>query len=54
MKETNWGIIGPGNIARDFARHIRLIPVLQRITAVVGHNAESTGEFAREFNIPDA
>lgn len=53
MKETNWGIIGPGNIAHDFARDLRLIPVLQKITAVVGHNTESTGEFAREFNVPD-
>ncbi|MGZ5220659.1 MAG: Gfo/Idh/MocA family protein [Chitinophagaceae bacterium] len=53
MKETNWGIIGPGNIAHDFARDLRLIPVLQRITAVVGQNTDSTVEFAREFNVPE-
>ncbi len=53
MKETNWGIIGPGNIAHDFARDLRLIPVLQRITAVMGHNSESATGFAREFNVTD-
>lgn len=53
MKETNWGIIGPGNIAHDFARDLRLIPVLQQISAVMGHNAGSVDKFAREFNVPD-
>jgi len=52
MTEINWGIIGPGNIAHDFARDLRLVPVMQRITAVMGHSSQSTGEFAREFNVP--
>ncbi len=52
MKETNWGIIGPGSIAHDFARDLRLIPVLQQITAVMSHKEESAREFANEFNVP--
>ncbi len=52
MTETNWGIIGPGNIAHDFARDLRLVPVPQRITAVMGHRSQTTSEFAREFNVP--
>lgn len=52
MTETNWGIIGPGNIAHDFARDLRLLPVPQRITAVMGHSSQSTSEFAIEFNVP--
>jgi predicted dehydrogenase len=54
MRETNWGIIGPGSIAHDFARDLRLVPVLQRITAVLGHHESSVNEFAREFNVPAA
>ena len=53
MTETNWGIIGPGNIAHEFARDLRLIPVAQHIAAVMGHHTESVNKFAREFNVPD-
>lgn len=52
MTESNWGIIGPGNIAHDFARDLRLVPVLQRVVAVMGNHNQSTNEFAREFNVP--
>ena len=52
MIETNWGIIGPGNIAHDFARDLRLVPVLQRVMAVMGNHSQSTAAFAREFNVP--
>jgi predicted dehydrogenase len=52
MTETNWGIIGPGNIAHDFARDLRLVSVLQRVVAVMGNHGQSTAEFAREFNVP--
>lgn len=51
MTETNWGIIGPGNIAHDFARDLRLVPVQQEVVAILGPHSESTGEFAREFNV---
>lgn len=51
MTETNWGIIGPGSIAHDFARDLRLVPVAQHVTAVMGHRPESVEDFAREFNV---
>jgi predicted dehydrogenase len=54
MSITNWGIIGPGNIARDFAKDLTFIPEPQHIAAVVGHRPESTNEFAREFMVPDS
>ena len=52
MTETNWGIIGPGNIAHEFARDLRLVPVLQRVVAIMGNRSESTARFARDFNVP--
>lgn len=51
MKSYNWGIIGPGNIARDFANDIKYVSVPQKITAVLSHRKESADEFADEFNI---
>jgi predicted dehydrogenase len=53
MKLTKWGIIGPGNIAHTFAKDLTFANTPQKITAVLGHNVQSTFEFAREFNIPD-
>jgi predicted dehydrogenase len=53
MKLTKWGIIGPGNIAHTFAKDLAFANTPQKITAVLGHNVQSTFEFAREFNIPD-
>ena len=50
MRTFNWGIIGPGNIARDFVKDLELVEVPQRVSAVVGHNAESTEAFAEECN----
>ncbi|MEP7377081.1 MAG: Gfo/Idh/MocA family oxidoreductase [Chitinophagaceae bacterium] len=54
MEITNWGIIGPGNIARDFATDLRFIAQPQHIKAVLGHRPETTSEFAREFQVPDS
>jgi predicted dehydrogenase len=53
MKLTHWGIIGPGNIAHSFVNDLSLVTTPQRVTAVLGHNAESTAAFAKEFTIPD-
>jgi len=54
MKTINWGIIGPGSIARDFAKDLDLIDEPQQIKAVVGHKTGSTNEFAKEFMVPDS
>lgn len=44
-----WGIIGPGNIAHDFARDLKLVTPSQQITAVLGLNPETTGKFVEKF-----
>lgn len=51
MKSYNWGIIGPGNIAYDFANDMKLIPVKQQITAVLSNRKESANSFADEFDV---
>ena len=51
METTNWGIIGPGNIAHDFARDLELIGTPQKITAVLGHRPETIAKFITEFNV---
>ena len=52
MKESTWGIIGPGNIARQFVRDLQLIRTPQQVGAVMGHQQGSTDEFAKEFGVP--
>ena len=54
MQSFNWGIIGPGNIAHDFARDLELVKPIQHIKAVLAHTAESAEAFCREFNVPDS
>lgn len=51
MNSFNWGIIGPGNIAHDFANDLKLVSVPQKITAVLSHKEDSANKFADEFNI---
>jgi predicted dehydrogenase len=52
MQSLNWGIIGPGNIAHDFAPDLELVRPAQKIKAVLGHTEESAHTFSREFNVP--
>jgi predicted dehydrogenase len=52
MKTFNWGIIGPGSIAKDFADDLKFVNSPQRITAVLSHHEESAREFAEQFDIP--
>lgn len=54
MQSLKWGIIGPGNIAHDFAKDLDLIRPAQKITAVLGRKEESTRAFCKEFNVPRA
>lgn len=51
MNSYNWGIIGPGNIAHDFANDVKLVSSPQKITAVLSHHVDSANEFADEFGI---
>jgi predicted dehydrogenase len=51
MRATNWGIIGPGNIARTFANDLQLISAPQPVKAVLGHHADTTEQFAEEFDV---
>ncbi|MEO5684881.1 MAG: Gfo/Idh/MocA family oxidoreductase [Chitinophagaceae bacterium] len=44
-----WGIIGPGKIAHDFARDLALVQPQQKITAVLGRNQSSADNFVKEF-----
>lgn len=51
MKIFNWGIIGPGRIARKFAADLALLPNA-RLYAVGSRSAERAAEFAREYGAP--
>jgi len=52
MKNSfNWGIIGPGNIANDFANDLKLVAGEQKITAVLSDHADSANEFADIHNV---
>ena len=53
MKTFNWGIIGPGSIARDFTDDLKFVKTPQKVTAVLSHHEESAKEFAIEHNISD-
>jgi predicted dehydrogenase len=53
MKLTKWGIIGPGNIARTFTKDLVYAHSPQQVVAVLGHNSQSTFDFAKEFDIPE-
>jgi predicted dehydrogenase len=54
MQSLQWGIIGPGNIARDFVRDLAFVSPLQEVVAVLGHHEKSTQAFCREFFIERA
>ena len=51
MNSYNWGIIGPGSIATDFANDMKLVSGLQKISAVLSHHVDSANEFADEFGV---
>ncbi|MEM9885521.1 MAG: Gfo/Idh/MocA family oxidoreductase [Bacteroidota bacterium] len=54
MKNTiNWGIIGPGKIAKKFATDIRVVKNA-RLHAVASRSLEKAQEFARTFAAPHA
>ena len=51
MISYNWGIIGPGSIARDFANDMKLVSSPQKITAVLSDHIDSANEFADEYGV---
>jgi predicted dehydrogenase len=52
MDPFNWGIIGPGNIATDFANDLQFIhAVPQQIKAVLAHTTESGERFSKKFSV---
>jgi len=54
LTSLNWGIIGPGKIAHDFAHDLRLVQPPQQLKCVLGIKADETGAFAKEFSIQHA
>lgn len=51
MKTINWGIIGTGNIAAEFAENLKFSKV-SRCHAILSRTSENAFEFARNFGIP--
>lgn len=49
MEQVNWGIVGPGGIAAEFAAAIK--EVNGRIFGVWGRNTDKTNRFAEQFGI---
>lgn len=53
MQTFSWGIIGPGSIARDFTKDIKLIKDRSHvIKAILGHTKKTAEAFASEFSVP--
>ena len=52
-EKVRWGIIGLGNIARNFVKDLALVNEAQ-IYAAASRNLEKANAFADEYNIPYA
>ncbi|EGT3599234.1 Gfo/Idh/MocA family oxidoreductase [Clostridium perfringens] len=52
MKKLKWGILGPGNIARDFAQALNRVN--GEVYAVASRNKERAEQFARKNNVKKA
>lgn len=52
MKKLKWGILGPGNIARDFSQALNRVN--GEVYAVASRNKERAEKFARENNVKKA
>ncbi|MEL7223091.1 MAG: Gfo/Idh/MocA family oxidoreductase, partial [Bacteroidota bacterium] len=52
-KTYNWGIIGPGKIAHQFAKDLAVVPGA-RLSAVLSRNMERATAFAANYQAPHA
>lgn len=53
IKRFKWGIVGPGHIARDFIKDMRLIKeCVNEVTGVMSNKLEEARHFAQIFQIP--
>lgn len=50
-ESTRWGIIGPGNIALQFANDLKLLGSKQEVSALLGHSDESIREFTDKVQV---
>jgi predicted dehydrogenase len=51
VEKIRWGILGPGNIAHQFARGLKVIPDAE-LVAVGSRSKERADKFADEFSVP--
>jgi len=52
MDVFNWGIIGPGNVATEFANDLKFIAAIpQQVKAVLSHTAESGEKFSKNIAV---
>lgn len=51
MKKIRWGIVGPGNIARKFAKAVKNVECAE-LAAVASRSLEKSLAFAKEYGIP--
>lgn len=52
MEPVKRGIIGPGNIAREFVSDLAFVKTPQQVVAVLGNSRDSALEFTRAFHVP--
>lgn len=54
MKKLNWGIIGTGNVANQFAKEFILQKSSAKLCAVASRSIEKSQDFAQKYNIKRA
>ena len=52
MRKYNWGIVGPGIVAREFANDLVTLKIAE-LYAVCSDSIERAKKFANEYNIPN-